>query len=131
MQNRAADAIAPLERAARRSGDPSTETLLATALGADGRGDEALDQLRRTTARRPPYAPAFLEYGGQLARIGRFDEANEVLEGGLAFAPDSVELRMELGFPSSQTQRPYQCSRCWCKRLRRRRSGPMFWLRPR
>jgi Tfp pilus assembly protein PilF len=84
--------------AARRSGDPAVETLLATALGAAGRGDEALDQLRRTTARRPPYAPAFLEYGGRLARIGRFDEANEVLESGLAFAPDSVELRMELGF---------------------------------
>jgi Flp pilus assembly protein TadD len=98
MQNRAAEAIVPLERAARRSGDPTIETLLATALAAAGRRDEALDQLRRTTARRPPFAPAFLEHGGQLAKIGRFDEANAVLESGLAFAPDSVELRMELGF---------------------------------
>jgi tetratricopeptide (TPR) repeat protein len=98
MQNRAAEAIAPLERAARRSGDPAIETLLATALAAAGRRDEALDQLRRTTARRPPFAPAFLEHGGLLAKIGRFDEANAVLESGLAFAPDSVELRMELGF---------------------------------
>jgi Tfp pilus assembly protein PilF len=98
MQNRAAEAIVPLERAARRSGDPTIETLLATALAAAGRRDEALDQLRRTTARRPPFAPAFLEHGGQLAKIGRFDETNAVLESGLAFAPDSVELRMELGF---------------------------------
>jgi predicted Zn-dependent protease len=60
MQNRAAEAIVPLERAARRSGDPTIETLLATALAAAGRRDEALDQLRRTTARRPPFAPAFL-----------------------------------------------------------------------
>ena len=94
MQNRPAEAIAPLERAARRSGDPAIETLLATA----GCRDEALDQLRRTTARRPPFAPAFLEHGGQLATIGRFEEANAVLESGLAFAPDSVELRTELGF---------------------------------
>lgn len=98
MQNRPAEAIAPLERAARRSGDPAIETLLATALAAVGRRDEALDQLRRTTARRPPFAPAFLEHGGQLATIGRFEEANAVLESGLAFAPDSVELRTELGF---------------------------------
>jgi predicted Zn-dependent protease len=128
MQNRAADAIAPLERAARRSGDPSTETLLATALGAAGRGDEALDQLRRTTARRPPYAPAFLEYGGQIARIGRFDEANEVLEGGLAFAPDSVELRIELGFLHLKRNDRTNARTMLVQRLRRRRSGPMFWL---
>lgn len=98
IQNRPADAIVPLERAARRSGDPAIETLLATALAAAGRRGKALDQLRRTTARRPPFAPAFLEHGGQLATIGRFEEANAVLENGLAFAPDSVELRTELGF---------------------------------
>ena len=98
MQNRPVEAIAPLERAARRNGDPAIETLLATALAAAGRRDEALDQLRRTTARRPPFAPAFLEHGGQLASTGRFEEANAVLESGLSFAPDSVELRMELGF---------------------------------
>src|SRR3954447_19935212 len=96
MQNRADEAILPLQRAARRSDDPAIETELAIALAAAGRRDEALDQLRRTTARRPPFAPAFLEHGGQLAKIGRFDEANAVLESGLAFAPDSVELRMEL-----------------------------------
>jgi tetratricopeptide (TPR) repeat protein len=98
MQNRAAEAIVPLERALRRSDDPGIETDLAIALAAAGRRDEALDRLRRTTLRRPPFPPAFLEYGGQLAKIGRLDESIAALESGLAFAPDMVDLRMELGF---------------------------------
>jgi Flp pilus assembly protein TadD len=98
MQNRTAEAIVPLQRAARRTDDPVIETLLAGALASAGRGDEALDQLRQTTARRPPFPPAFLEHAGQLARIGRFDEAIAVLESGLALAPDAAELRMELGY---------------------------------
>jgi Flp pilus assembly protein TadD len=98
MQNRAAEAIVPLERAARRNHDPALETLLAAALAAAGRIDEAFDQLRHTTTRRPPFSPAFLEHGGQLSRIGRLDEATAVLESGLALTPDAVDLQMELGF---------------------------------
>ncbi|MEA2896869.1 MAG: hypothetical protein QOJ84_2484 [Bradyrhizobium sp.] len=98
MQNRAAEAIVPLERAMRRGDDPAIETELAIALAAVGRHDEALDRLRRTTSRRPPFPPAFLEYGGQLAKIGRLDESIAVLESGLALAPEMVDLRMELGF---------------------------------
>ena len=98
MQNRAAEAIVPLERAARRSDDPAVETELAVALAAAGRRDEALDQLRRTTARRPAFPRAFVEYGGLLAKIGRLEEAAEVLESGLALAPEVVDLQMELGF---------------------------------
>jgi tetratricopeptide (TPR) repeat protein len=98
MQNRADEAIAPLERAARRSDDPQIETLLAGALAAIGRGDEALDRLRRTIARRPPFPPAFLEYAGQLGKIGRVDEAIAVLESGLGLTPDAVDLRTELGY---------------------------------
>src|SRR5882724_11311442 len=64
MQNRAAEAIVPLERAARRGDDPAIETELAIALSAAGRRDEALDQLRQTTARRPPFPQAFVEHGG-------------------------------------------------------------------
>jgi predicted Zn-dependent protease len=71
MQNHAAEAIDPLERAARRSNDPAIETLLAEALAAAGRGDEALDQLRQATARRPPFPPAFLEHAGQLSKSGQ------------------------------------------------------------
>ena len=98
MQNRPAEALDPLQRAARRSDDPAIETLLAAALAATGRGDEALDQLRRTTARRPPFPPAFIELGGQLRKSGRFDEGVAVLEGGLALMPDVPDLRMGLGY---------------------------------
>jgi tetratricopeptide (TPR) repeat protein len=98
MQNRADEAIGPLEKAARRSDDPAIETLLARALAAAGRGDEALDQLRRTTSRRPPFAPAFLEHAGQLAKTGRFDEAIAVLDSGIELVPNAVDLRMEFGF---------------------------------
>jgi Flp pilus assembly protein TadD len=98
MQNRADEAIVPLERAARRSDDPTVETLLAAALAAVGRSDEALDQLRRTTARRPPFPPAFLEQAVQLGKMGRVEEAIAALESGLALTPEAVDLRMELGF---------------------------------
>jgi Flp pilus assembly protein TadD len=98
MQHRAAEAIAPLERAARRSDDRAIETDLAVALAAAGRRDEALDQLRQTTARRPAFPPAFVELGGLLAKLGRLDESIAVLESGLALAPDMVDLWMELGF---------------------------------
>jgi predicted Zn-dependent protease len=97
MQNRPEEAIDPLQRAARRSNDPVIETLLAGVLAAAGRGDEALDQLRRTTARRPPFPPAFVELGSQLGKVGRFDEGIAVLESGLALTPDAVDLRMGLG----------------------------------
>jgi tetratricopeptide (TPR) repeat protein len=98
MQNRAAEAIVVLERASRRSNDPAIETLLAGALSAAGRRDDALNQLRKTTARRPAFPPAFLEQGGQLSRLGRLDEAVAVLESGLALAPEMADLHMELGY---------------------------------
>jgi tetratricopeptide (TPR) repeat protein len=97
-QNRADEAIAPLERAAHRSDDPEIETLLAGALFAAGRHEEALDQLRQTAARRPPFAPAFREHAGQLAKLGRIDEAIAVMESGLALAPDSVDMQIGLAF---------------------------------
>jgi Flp pilus assembly protein TadD len=97
-QNRPAEAIVPLERAGRRSNDPAIETLLASALAAAGRSDDALEQLRRTMVRRPVFPPAFLECGGQLSRLGRLDEAVTVLESGLALAPNAADLQMELGY---------------------------------
>jgi Tfp pilus assembly protein PilF len=96
IQNRPAEAIVPLERAARRSDDPKIETLLAAALAASGRRDEALDQLRRTTARRPAFPPAFREYADQLAKAGRLDEAIAVAEAGVQLTPDAIELHVDL-----------------------------------
>lgn len=97
MQNRPLEAITPLERAARRSDDPKIETLLAAALAAAGRRDEALEQLSKTIAKRPPFPPAFREYADQLAKAGRSDEAIAVAEAGLQLAPDVVELKVDLG----------------------------------
>src|SRR6202022_4416136 len=72
VQNRPGEAIDPLQPAARRSGDPEIETLLAAEWAAAGRDDEAFEQLRRTTARRPPFPPAFLDLGRRLGDRGRF-----------------------------------------------------------
>jgi Tfp pilus assembly protein PilF len=95
-QNRPDEAVAPLEKAARRSRDPAVETLLAVALAATGQRGRALEQLRRTTARRPPFAPAFREHAGQLARAGQPCEAIALLESGLKLMPDIVELQLDL-----------------------------------
>lgn len=95
-QNRAGEAIQPVERAARRSNDPEIETVLAVALAATGRQQEALDQLRQTTARRPAFPPAFREYAGQLAKIGRFAEAIGVIESGISLAPEAINLQIDL-----------------------------------
>ena len=97
IQNRPGEAIVPLERAARRGSDPKIETLLAAALAAVGRRDEAFDQLRQTTARRPAFPPAFREYADQLARAGRYDEAIAVAENGVELTPEVIELQIDLG----------------------------------
>lgn len=95
-QNRAGEAIVPVERAARRSQDPEIETVLAVALAATGRQQEALEQLRQTVARRPAFPPAFREYAGQLVKTGRFDEAIEVVARGITLAPDAIDLQIDL-----------------------------------
>lgn len=74
-QNRAGEAMARLEKAARRSSDPNIETLLGAALFSAGRRVDAIEQLRRTVARRPPFIPAFQELAAQLVAGGRFEEA--------------------------------------------------------
>ena len=50
---RASEAVAPLERAARKAGDAVIETLLGTALAASGRLQDALDCWQQATMRRP------------------------------------------------------------------------------
>jgi tetratricopeptide (TPR) repeat protein len=95
-QNRGEEAIAPLEKAVRRDSDAEIEMLLGAALGSAGRREEAIEQLRRTTARRPPFLPAFQELAGQLARAGRVEEAIAVVESGLALAPEAIDLQLDL-----------------------------------
>ncbi len=104
--DRGAEAIAPLEKAARRSSDAGIETLLGAALGGAGRRTEAIEQLRRTTARRPPFLPAFQELAGQLAKAGHIGEAIAAIESGLALAPDAIDLQVDLArLHLSQNQR--------------------------
>lgn len=95
-QGRPAEAIAPLREAARRSEDPATETFLGHALAGTGQAQEALQQLRNAASRRPPFMPAFLELGCQLAAAGLPLDAIAILEEGLTLAPGSAALKLAL-----------------------------------
>lgn len=95
-QNRTGEAIPHLERAAKRSDDPGIETLLGAALGSAGKRADAIELLRRTSSRRPPFLPAFQELAGQLSQDGRFDEAIAVVQSGLALAPGALDLELDL-----------------------------------
>ena len=97
QQNRAAQAVAPLEKAARSLQDPAVETQLAIALRQIGRTDDALLRLRRATKRRPVHAEAFHELAFLLFRLDQPDEAVTVIEHGRALAPETSELPILLG----------------------------------
>jgi len=97
QQNRAAEAIAPLERAARAMQDATVETQLGIALRKIGRIDDALLRLTRATKRRPVHAEAFHELGFLHYSTNRYDEAVTTIERGLQLAPGSVELMILLG----------------------------------
>jgi tetratricopeptide (TPR) repeat protein len=97
QQNRAAQAVAPLERAARALQDPAVETQLGIALREVGRTDDALSRLRRAIKRRPAHPEAFHELGFLLSSLGRADEAVTAVEHGLQLAPGAVELPILLG----------------------------------
>jgi tetratricopeptide (TPR) repeat protein len=100
MQDRAADAIAPLEQAVRELRDAETDTMFAIALRQAGRQDEALARLKRAIKRQPPYAAAFLEFGRLLYSVRRYDEAIHALRRGLEIAPMIPELSIQLGHVS-------------------------------
>jgi predicted Zn-dependent protease len=96
MQGRPHEAVEALRAPAAQVQDPAIETLFARALARAGRRGEALDQLQRTTARRPAFALAFLELGELTAQAGRFDDARAVFAEGLSLAPDAAVLRVGL-----------------------------------
>lgn len=101
MQNRADEAVAPLEKAARGSRDPEAETQLAIALRHGGDNDKALLWLKRAVKRVPPFAAAFHELGYLLCSLKRYDEAIDVLKQGMAAAPMMPEMAIQLGFVAS------------------------------
>lgn len=98
LQNKASEAVDVLEVAALRSRDPGTETLLAMALTAAGRNEEALEPLRLATTRRPCFPLAFIELGQRLGDRGAYQEGVTVLELGLSLTPESNALRLSLGY---------------------------------
>ncbi len=59
---------------------------LAMELDKEGQHEQSLELLRGLAADATPYVPAFLMAGQQLARLGRLDEAQEVLTAGIAAA---------------------------------------------
>jgi tetratricopeptide (TPR) repeat protein len=98
MLDRAADAVAPLENAARELRNAETDTMLAIALRRVGQSEDALTRLKRAIKRRPPYAAAFHELGYLLFLLKRDNEAVEVLRQGLEIAPMMPELSIQLGY---------------------------------
>jgi Flp pilus assembly protein TadD len=98
QQDRASDAVTPLETAARARHDPEIETQLAIALQQAGRSEAALAQLKRTIKRQPPYGPAFHALGYLLFTLQRYDEAVAALRRGLEVAPMMPEISTQLGF---------------------------------
>ncbi|MGJ4967434.1 MULTISPECIES: tetratricopeptide repeat protein [unclassified Bradyrhizobium] len=101
-QQRANEAIAPLEKAALRGSDPELQTLLGAALCESRRAADGIALLRKTAARRPPFLPAFQELAGRLAKSGQLGEAIAVIEEALTLSPDSVDLQLDLGRLSLQ-----------------------------
>lgn len=97
MQGRAAEAIRPLETAARLRHDPALDTQLAIALRQAGRVDDALSRLRRAAKRQPPHAAAFYELGCLLASLARYGEAVEAFSRGRDIAPMTAEFSIQLG----------------------------------
>jgi Tfp pilus assembly protein PilF len=91
------EALAPLEQAVRQSADAISETHLAIALKAIGRGTEGLTLLERAVTRVPPYAPAFLEFGMLLYDQRRLAEAEKVLAQGAGLAPSIADFFIGLG----------------------------------
>lgn len=95
-QQRAGDAVAPLEKAVLRGNDPELETLLGASLCDCRRVADGIVQLRKTAARRPAYLPAFQELAGRLAKSGQIGEAIGVIEEALALSPGSADLKLDL-----------------------------------
>jgi hypothetical protein len=59
---------------------------LALELDKEGQNDRSLELLRGLGADELPYVPAFFMAGQQLARLGRIDDARQVLTAGIAAA---------------------------------------------
>jgi tetratricopeptide (TPR) repeat protein len=105
LQGRGAEAVAPLEAAARLRNDAEIDTQLAVALRQAGRLEDALARLNRAVKRRPSFPGAFHELGCLLASLKRYDEAIDAFRQGLDVAPMMPELSVQLGYALLQCGR--------------------------
>jgi tetratricopeptide (TPR) repeat protein len=71
---------------AEEPGDVFLRYSLAMELDKEGDHDGSLARFAELTHDEPPYVPAFFMAGQQLARLGRFSEAREVLRDGIRVA---------------------------------------------
>ena len=95
-KERAAEAVAPLELAARIMPAPAVETYLAIALRKTGRRAQAITILRQAIERPPYISLAFYELGTLLYEQRDRAEAFATFERGMTVAP-SNELSLALG----------------------------------
>ena len=98
MQDRASEAIPPLEKALRSLRDPAIETQLAIALRKAGRTDDALARLQRVAKQEPVFPGAVHELGYLLNSLGRTDEAIEAVTAGMEAVPSLPDLPLLLGW---------------------------------
>ena len=117
MLDRAVDAVAPLENAARELRNAETDTMLAIALRKVGRSEEALSRLKRAIKRRPPYAAAFHELGYLLFLLKRDNESIEMLRQGIEIAPMMPELSLQLGYVFLRQRNCAEAKRAFARAL--------------
>lgn len=67
-------------------GDTFLRYSLAMELDKEGDHDGSLARFAELTRDEPPYVPAFFMAAQQLARLGRNDEAREILKNGIVAA---------------------------------------------
>jgi len=97
IQDRASEAVMPLEKAARGSHDAEIEMVLGIAYRNCGRSEDAEASLKRAIKRKPPFPRAFYELGVMLASLQRFDDAIAVLKQGVDVAPMMPDMAAQLG----------------------------------
>jgi len=124
LQNRIADAVAPLEAATRGNHDPQIETMLGVALRQAGRIEDALSWLQRAIKRRPPHALAFYECGCLLAFLNRDDEAVEAFNRGLDAAPLMPQLSVQLGYVLLRRKRHAEAKTAFARALANAAGSP-------
>src|ERR1043166_1142331 len=76
-------------------GDTFLRYSLAMELDKEGSHDASLERFAELTRDDPPYVPAFFMAGQELARLGRLDEARQIICDGIAAANSAGDAHAE------------------------------------